>query len=187
MESDSNQIEHLKYELKLNDSQWIDLLPLVKTLHLQKNSLLSGTSGDLFFVSSGFLVENQDFGTGELTMVRFFQPAEMFVYPDKVRDSQLCSTEQTVLVRIDLGREHQVQFLPEHLYELLEQRKQAAAEQYHKRQEFLSGRKYLRYQKFMIAFPGVASHLSNRQLAGYLDVNVTYLSTTKNSGRNIKH
>lgn len=183
MESDSNQIEHLKYELKLNHSQWINLLPLIKTLYFHKNSLLSGTPGDLFFISSGFLVENQDFDTGELTVVRFFQPGEMFVYPDKVRDSQLCTTEQTVLVKIDLGRQHQVQFVPQHLYELLEQRKRATPEEYHKRHQFLSGRKYLRYDRFIKEFPGVASHLSNRQLAGYLDVNVTYLSTTKNSGR----
>lgn len=184
MEPGSNQIEQLFInKLKLPENEWRTVQPLLRHINADKRFQVNGDPGDLFFLASGFLVEMQVLGDSEIKMVRLFEQNEVFVFPDRIRDTYVIPTEKSSLLRLGADHREKMKKLAVGLFQIWDNKEKSAAEIYTKRQELLSGRKNLRYERFLKEFPGAASHLTNQLLAGYLDVNVTYLSTCKNLSR----
>lgn len=177
MESD---LEHFKSYLDaqtfLTDAEWNDVKRHIKRITPKRKNQFSAKSGDLFYLDSGFLVEIQDFEMKGATVVRFFQKGEVFIVSSQ---SELIANDDCILLRIKAKKQKGLLHTASNFHQFWEAAKIMELEKYHVRSVFLQGPKKLRYSYFLDKFPGVAGMLTLNQLASYLDINASYLSSIK--------
>jgi len=180
MESCLNQFKpHLDLQLTLSGSQWEEMKPLFEQVSLKKERQLTGKTGDLFYIVSGLLIENQNLGPKGSTMVRFFQENEFFTYPKKLMENEIVATKETILLKISVKKMSAVQNISAAFYDLWKIVKKEATGKYNKRMEFLQGFKHQRFDNFQKQFPVAAASIRNIDLCTYLDINKTYFSTIR--------
>lgn len=177
MESDlENFKSHLNVKILLTETEWNDVKSHIKRITPKRKTQFSVKQGDLFYLYSGFLVEIQDHGIKGITVVRFFQKGEVFIIPSQ---SELIANDDCILLRIRGKKQKELFHTAHHFHEFWENTKIQELEKYHVRSIFLQGQKKLRYSYFLDKFPGVAGMLTLDQLASYLDINASYLSSIK--------
>jgi hypothetical protein len=170
---------HIDRHIQLDENEWNNVLSLVQKKGLKKNWKLSAKPGDIFHIVSGFLVEYQYTGTTDFRVIRFFQENEIFVFPSEYRNSEIFAIKATFLLHIKAPKKNQhIKELP-NFHKFCKVIKKLEPEKYERRQQFLQGKRPLRYQLFIKAFPNVANILSSADLGSYLDINPSYLSTIK--------
>lgn len=174
MESDlENFKNHLDAKTELNETEWNDIKDHIRRITLKRKNQFSAKGGDLLYLDSGILVEIQDLGIKGNTVVRFIQKGEVFIVSSQ---SELIANEDCVLLKIKAKKQ---KVLAYNFHQFWETTKLQELEKYRMRSIFLQGRKNLRYSYFLDSFPGVAGLLTLGQLASYLDMNESYLSSTK--------
>ncbi|SEB04914.1 hypothetical protein SAMN05443550_10955 [Pedobacter hartonius] len=166
-------------QLTLTGTQWEEMKHLFEQVSLKKERQLTGKTGDLFYVVSGFLIENQNLGLKHFTMVRFFQQHELFTFPKKIMEGEIIATENTVLLKMSVKKISALQNTSAAFCDLWKIVKKEAAGKYYKRLEFLQGFKHQRFDHFQKQFPAAAASIRNIDLCTYLDINKTYFSTIR--------
>lgn len=177
MESDLEHFKsYLNAQTSLTDNEWNDVKRHIKTIMPKRKNQFSAKSGDLFYLISGFLVEIQDLEIKGPTAVRFFQKGEVFIISSQ---SELIANEDCTLFRIKVKKQKLLLHTAPNFHQFWEATRMLQLEKYHVRSLFLQGQKKLRYSQFLTRFPGVAGQLTLNQLASYLDINESYLSSIK--------
>lgn len=166
----------LNAQILLTATEWNDVKIHIKRMTLKRKTQFSAKSGDLFYLHSGFLVEVQDFEMKGVTVVRFFQKGEVFIVSSQ---SELIVNADCILLKIKSKKQKELFHTAHNFHGFWETTKLQELEKYHVRSMFLQGQKKLRYSYFLDKFPGVAGMLTLDQLASYLDINASYLSSIK--------
>lgn len=177
MESDLEHYKsYLDAQISLTDNEWNDVKRHIKRITPKKKNQFFAKSGDLFYLESGFLVEIQDLGIKGPTVIRFLKKGEVFIISSRC---ELIANEDCILLKIKAKRQNDLLHTAPNFHQFWQATKMLELEKYHLRSVFLQGQKKLRYSQFLTRFPGVAGQLTLNQLASYLDINASYLSSIK--------